>query len=51
MIRRMHENHLKNGGTLEKAQTIANHESAHTTKLYDCRSDEISLDEIERIAI
>jgi site-specific recombinase XerD len=43
--------YLKNGGTLEKAQTIANHESAKTTKLYDRRSDEISLDEVERIAI
>jgi integrase/recombinase XerD len=43
--------YLKNGGTLEKAQAIANHESARTTKLYDRRNDEISLDEIERIAI
>lgn len=43
--------YLKNGGTLEKAQAIANHESARTTKLYDRRSDEISLDEVERIAI
>lgn len=43
--------YLKNGGTLEKAQRIANHESAKTTKLYDRRSDEISLDEFERIAI
>ncbi|MGH9342136.1 MAG: tyrosine-type recombinase/integrase [Terriglobia bacterium] len=42
--------YLKNGGTLEKAQAIANHESARTTKLYDRRSDEISLDEVERIA-
>jgi integrase/recombinase XerD len=43
--------YLKNGGLLEKAQVIANHESARTTKLYDRRNDEISLDEIERIAI
>jgi len=43
--------YLKNGGTLEKAQNIANHESARTTKLYDRRRDEISLDEVERIAI
>jgi site-specific recombinase XerD len=43
--------YLKNGGTLEHAQTIANHASPRTTKLYDRRSDEISLDEVERIAI
>ena len=43
--------YLKNGGTLEHAQTIANHSSPRTTKLYDRRSDEISLDEIERILI
>jgi integrase/recombinase XerD len=33
------------------AQQIANHESPQTTKLYDRRQDEISLDEIERITI
>jgi hypothetical protein len=38
-------------GKLEVAQQIANHESPRTTKLYDRRTDEISLDEIERIAI
>ena len=43
--------YLKNGGTLEHAQTIANHASPRTTKLYDRRSDEISLDEVEKIAI
>jgi integrase len=42
---------LKNSGKLEAAQQIANHESPRTTKLYDRRNDEISLDEIERIAI
>jgi hypothetical protein len=36
---------------LEVAQHIANHESPRTMKLYDRRQDEISLDEIERIAI
>jgi len=36
---------------LEAARQIANHESPRTTKLYDRRNDEISLDEIERIAI
>ena len=30
--------YLKNGGTLEHAQTIANHASPRTTKLYDRRS-------------
>ena len=43
--------YLKNKGTLEAAQHIANHESPRTTKLYDRRQDEISLDEVERIAI
>jgi site-specific recombinase XerD len=43
--------YLKNKGLLEHAQTIANHASPRTTKLYDRRSDEISLDEVEKIAI
>ena len=43
--------YLKNHGKLETAQHIANHESPRTTKLYDRRQDEISLDEVERIAI
>jgi site-specific recombinase XerD len=43
--------YLENGGTLENAQAIASHESARTTKLYDRTSDEITLDEIERIVI
>lgn len=43
--------YLENGGTIEKAQSIAAHESPRTTKLYDRTSDEITLDEIERIAI
>jgi len=42
---------LENGGTIEKAQAIAAHESPRTTKLYDRRQDDISLDEIERILI
>ena len=37
------------GGTLEKAQAMAAHESPRTTKLYDRRGDEITLDEVERI--
>ena len=43
--------YLKNKGTLEHAQTLANHASPRTTKLYDRRADEISLDEVEKIAI
>lgn len=43
--------YLKNGGTLEKAQQMAAHESPRTTKLYDRTQDEISLDEIERVII
>jgi integrase len=43
--------YLENGGTIEKAQAIAAHESPRTTKLYDRTSDEITLDEIERIRI
>jgi hypothetical protein len=36
---------------LEHAQTMANHSSPRTTKLYDRRQDDISLDEVERIVI
>jgi site-specific recombinase XerD len=43
--------YLENGGTIENAQTIAAHESPRTTKLYDRTSDEITLDEVERIVI
>jgi hypothetical protein len=39
------------GGTLENAQAMAAHESPRTTKLYDRTDDEITLDEVERIAI
>jgi site-specific recombinase XerD len=43
--------YLDNGGTLESAQLMAAHESPRTTKLYDRTGDEITLDEVERIAI
>lgn len=43
--------YLGNGGTLENAQLMAAHESPRTTKLYDRTRDEITLDEVERIAI
>jgi hypothetical protein len=39
------------GGTLEAAQHMANHESPRTTKLYDRKADETSLDEVEKISI
>ena len=43
--------YLRNGGKLEIAQQMANHESARTTGLYDRRGDQVKLDEVERIAI
>jgi site-specific recombinase XerD len=43
--------YLRNGGKLEVAQQMANHESARTTGLYDRRQDQVSLDEVERIRI
>ena len=49
--RRYPTTYLENGGTIEKAQAIAAHESPRTTKLYDRTQDELTLDEIERIVI
>ena len=43
--------YLEKGGSVENAQVIAAHESPRTTKLYDHTGDEITLDEVERIAI
>jgi integrase/recombinase XerD len=43
--------YLKSAGTLEHAQAMANHSSPRTTKLYDRRADEVSLDEYERVGI
>jgi len=43
--------YLENGGTLEHAQNMADHESPRTKKLYDRTSDALSLDEIERISL
>jgi integrase/recombinase XerD len=43
--------YLKNGGTLERAAIMANHASTRTTQLYDRRSDDITLDEVERVLI
>ena len=39
------------GGDIDKARQIAGHASTKTTQLYNRTSDEITLDEIERIAI
>jgi site-specific recombinase XerD len=43
--------YLKNGGALENAAAMANHSSTRTTQLYDRRSDDVSLDEVERIKV
>jgi hypothetical protein len=43
--------YLKNGRTLEKVAAMATHASTRTTQLYDRRRDEMSLDEVERVAI
>jgi integrase len=43
--------YLENGGTIEHAQPIANHERPKTTKLYDRTGDQITLDEVEKIVI
>ena len=37
------------GGTIERAAIIAGHRSTRTTQLYDRRSDDVTLDEIEKI--
>lgn len=43
--------YLKIGGTLERAKSMAAHESTRTTQLYNRIDDEVTLDEIERIRI
>lgn len=43
--------YLEAGGSIENAQAIAAHESPRTTKLYDRTPNQITLDEVERIAI
>jgi integrase/recombinase XerD len=42
--------YLKNGGTLDAAQRMAGHADPRTTKLYDRRGDQVSLDDVERIS-
>ncbi len=44
-------NYLEHSGTLEKAQQMACHASPRTTELYDRTSDQITLDEVEKIQI
>ena len=43
--------YLKNGGQLEHAQHMAGHAKPETTKLYDRRQQETTLDEVERIVL
>jgi site-specific recombinase XerD len=43
--------YLTNGGRIEVAQRMAGHSNAKTTGLYDRRTDDVSLDEVERIGI
>lgn len=43
--------YLANDGRLEQAQLMANHASPTTTRLYDRRDQEASLDEVERIIL
>lgn len=43
--------YLRNEGQLEHAQFMAGHASPRTTKLYDRRTQEATLDEVERIIL
>jgi site-specific recombinase XerC len=43
--------YLKHNGRLENAQQMANHSSPRTTKLYDRRAEEASLDEYAKVGI
>ena len=45
------ERYVKSGGTLENAAAMASHASTRTTQLYDRRSDDITLDEVERMRL
>jgi integrase/recombinase XerD len=42
---------MANNGTLKGAQNIAAHALPRTTKLYDHSTDDISLDDVEKISI
>ncbi len=41
--------YLSKGGAIERAAIIAGHASVKTTQIYDRRSDDVTLDEIEKI--
>jgi integrase/recombinase XerD len=43
--------YLTNGGRIEVAQRMAGHANAKTTGLYDRRTDDINVGEVERIGI
>ena len=43
--------YLKNGGTIERAATMANHASTRTTQLYDRRPDDVTIEDVERIRL
>jgi integrase/recombinase XerD len=43
--------YLENGGDIVTAQQMAAHADIKTTRLYDRTSDQVTLDEVERIAI
>lgn len=43
--------YLSNDGALERAQYMAGHASPRTTKLYDRRLQQATLDEVERIIL
>jgi site-specific recombinase XerD len=42
-------NFLENGGAIEMAQYMAGHADPRTTKLYDCRRQQVTRGEVERI--
>ena len=42
---------LENGGTLERAATLADNSSTRTPQIYFRKSDETTLDEVERVLI
>ncbi len=41
--------YLSHGGTIERAARIAGHRSTRTTQLYDRRSDDVLIDEINKV--
>lgn len=43
--------YLKNGGTIERAASMANHASTTTTQLYDRRPDDVTIEDVERIRL